>query len=205
MKAKISNSRIQYNKRVTSITPSSDPKDKPLIVDCADTKEPKKYDYVISTAPLSALRYVNLDGCNLSYAQLEGLRCLRYDSSCKIGLKFRTRWWQTLESGSIKGGQSKTDRNIRTVVFPSYGIDDPDADAVMIASYTWSQDAMRIGGLTQGRQSASEKMLIEQVIRELAELHKVVPQKLMDDLEDWYAWDWYSDPHSLGNYGCSWS
>ncbi len=191
---------IQYNKRVTSITPTANGT-KPLSVTYGSSggaKASTEYDYVISTIPLPALRFVELDGCNLSYAQLEGMRTLRYDSSCKVGIRFSSRWWQTLKTGSITGGQTKTDRVVRTVVFPSYGVDDPKADAVMIASYTWSQDAARVGGLINGRNTVDEQFLIDNILKDLAALHDVTFDFLKNELRDWYAWDWYSDPFTLG-------
>ncbi|SJL08495.1 uncharacterized protein ARMOST_11859 [Armillaria ostoyae] len=188
--------KIQYNKRVTSITPTATGT-KPLSVTYG-SEASNEYDYVISTIPLPALRFVDLDGCNLSYAQLEGLRTLRYDSSCKVGIRFSSRWWQTLPTGSIKGGQTKTDRIVRTVVFPSYGVNDLNADAVMIASYTWSQDAARVGGLINGRHTADEQFLIDNILKDLAALHGVTFDFLKKELRDWCAWEWYSDPFTLG-------
>ncbi|KAK0189843.1 flavin-containing amine oxidoreductase-domain containing protein [Armillaria mellea] len=189
---------IKYNKRVTSITPTANGSKrfrKPLSVTYSSgrAKVSTEYDYVISTIPLPALRFVDLDRCNLSYAQLEGMRTLRYSSSCKVGMRFSSRWWQSLATGPIKGGQTKTDRIVRTVVFPSYGIDDPNADAVMIASYTWSQDAARLSGLMNGRNTTDEQLLIDSILKDLAALHG-------NELQDWYAWDWYSHPFTLGAF-----
>lgn len=166
----------------------------------AGARRQTEYDYVVSTVPLPALRFVDLNGCNLSYAQLEGMRTLRYDSSCKVGLRFSTRWWEALSTGAIKGGQSKSDRIFRTAVFPSYGVDDPNADAVMIASYTWSQDAARVAGLIQGRNTVDEQFLVDQILMDLSVIHGVPIGWLKNELQDWCAWDWYSDPFTLGEY-----
>ncbi|KAK7047644.1 hypothetical protein VNI00_006412 [Paramarasmius palmivorus] len=197
----------QYSKRVTKIEPSYTspplPQIRPLSVSytTGTTTHSKSYDYVISTIPLSVLRYVDVDRCNLSYAQREGMRTLRYGSSCKIGIKFTSRWWQNLGTGSIIGGQSKTDRVIRTAVFPSYGIADPKADAVMIASYTWSQDALRVGGLCSGRDHPNEQFLIDHMLEDLAVLHGVTYQFLKKECQDWFAFDWYANPFTLGAFG----
>ncbi|KAF9255691.1 hypothetical protein L218DRAFT_833617, partial [Marasmius fiardii PR-910] len=206
MVSKVSTS-IQYQRRVTSIVPTPKPneQERPLSVtyttdQVRPTKHTTSYNYVISTIRLAALRYVDLDKCNLSYAQREGMRSLRYDSSCKVGIKFTTRWWEKLPSGGILGGQSKTDRVTRTVVFPSYGVGDANADAVMIASYTWSQDAQRIGGLCQGRQHPAEKILIEGILEDIALIHGVTFDFLSTQCVDWYAFDWYNDPFTLGAF-----
>jgi len=199
MVAKIK-TKVTYNRRVISIVPTKANKPLAVTTTSGQTKETTEYSYVISTIPLPALRFVNLDRCNLSYAQREGMRTLRYDSSCKVGLRFSSRWWQTLQSGGIKGGQTKTDRIVRTVVFPSYGINDENADAVMIASYTWSQDALRIGGLCNGRDHPDEQFLIDSILGDLSALHGVTVKTLTDELKDWCAFDWYSDPFTLGAF-----
>jgi len=193
----IGHQSIQLNSRVMKVEPTA--RDKPLSItyQVKLQEESRDYDYVISTIPLSSLRYVNMDDCNLSYVQREGLRTLRYDSSCKVGIKFATRWWEHL-SHPITGGQSKTDRVIRTAVFPSYGIHQKD-DAVMIASYTWSQDALRVGGLCKGRDHPDERILINAIIEDLAYLHDGVDfEYLKGQCQDWYAFDWYADPCTLG-------
>ncbi|KDQ10963.1 hypothetical protein BOTBODRAFT_469085 [Botryobasidium botryosum FD-172 SS1] len=200
--------KIRYkpmlSKRVTDIFPTAN--DKPIAVTYVNNRissapRTKHYDYVISTLPLPSLRLVNIDKCNPSYAQTQALRTLRYDSSVKVALKFRTRWWQTLEGDKgIIGGQTKTDRVVRTVVYPSYGIDDPKADAVMIASYTWSQDAQRIASLVNGPSSTDEKLLVELILNDLAVMHGLDPDFLHDELEDFMAWDWSSSQFSLGAF-----
>jgi hypothetical protein len=213
MYSKISNKPPKPPRRVTKIEPTLVPTCKPLLVTATigatdgqpltEHMEESKtsYDYVISTIPLGALRYVDMDTCNLSYAQWEGIRTLRYDSSCKVGIKFTCRWWEDskfLPLGSIVGGQSKTDRVIRTVVFPSYGVCNPDADAVMIASYTWSQDAQRVGGLFSGQNRPAEELLINNILNDLAIIHDVPLEKLRELLLGWFAFDWNTDPFTLG-------
>ncbi|KAK0433398.1 hypothetical protein EV421DRAFT_1718643 [Armillaria borealis] len=202
MVSKISDpTKIQYNKRVTSITPmaaNGTKRSKPLSVTYGSggAKASTKYNYMISTIPLPALRLIDLDGCNLSNVQLDGMRTLHYDSSCKVGIQFHSRWWETLSTGSIKGGQTKTDRIVRTVVYPSYGVDDEYADAIMIASYTWSQDATRVGGLI----TADEQFLIDNILKDLAALHGITLDFLKKEMRGWCAWDWNSDPFALGAF-----
>ncbi|THU94485.1 hypothetical protein K435DRAFT_668339 [Dendrothele bispora CBS 962.96] len=200
MISQIGYENIQHGKRITKITPTGC--DRPLSVKYTTQLELEErstdYDYVISTIPLSSLRYVDLDRCNLSYVQREGLRTLRYDSSCKVGIKFTTRWWENLQY-PIVGGQSKTDRIIRTAVFPSYGIGQM-GDAVMIASYTWSQDALRVGSFCNGQHHQDKGILINAVLEDLAYLHDVPLEDLKEQCQDWYAFDWYADPYSIGAF-----
>lgn len=98
---------------------------------------PTKYSHVVSTIPLSCLRGVNLAGCELDYGQKTALRSLKYGTGVKVGIKFKTRWWQG-KSFKTQGGSSKTDRQSRVVVYPNYGVDGPaDSPGVLIATYTW--------------------------------------------------------------------
>jgi monoamine oxidase len=205
MLKKLKPNRVHYNKMVTAIAPTDD-NTQPISVTYSSgrtdqgVKSMSTYDYVISTIPLPVLRYVDLEKCNLTYAQKESMRSLRYNSSCKVGLKWRSRWWQQLSTGSIIGGQSKTDLPIRVAVFPSYGVEDQDADAVMIASYTWAQDAVRIGGLMKGTDTQAEKFLIDSILRDLSALHNVSTEFLSKELVDWFAWDWSADQFALGAF-----
>ena len=98
---------------------------------------PTKYSHVVSTVSLSCLRAINLAGCGLDYNQKTALRSLRYGTGVKVGIKFKTRWWQG-EASKKQGGSSKTDRQSRVVVYPNYGLDAPaDTPGVLIATYTW--------------------------------------------------------------------
>ena len=97
-----------------------------------------EFSHVISTIPFSALRSVDISRCNLNYTQKMALRCLNYGPSVKVGIKFKTRWWQTDEFGKQMGGQSSMDHPSRVVVYPSYGIgDQEDKPGVLIAPYNW--------------------------------------------------------------------
>lgn len=107
------------------------------------------YGHVISSIPLGAVRMVDLDECNLSYALSEALRALGYGPSTKVGMRFKTRWWEKL--GHV-GGVSKTDRCTlwlfyqfmlshltgllsrmsRMIVYPSYGIHDPSSASMLV-------------------------------------------------------------------------
>jgi hypothetical protein len=132
------------NKRVTSIKqPRADDPDQRLTVTIDKQNEPSRYHQVICTTPLGCMATMDLGDC-LSYAQKVAVRCLQYDASCKIGIKFATRWWQdptVMKGRPLFGGVSYSDTPLSNVVYPSYGVDSPDATGVLICSYTWAQDA----------------------------------------------------------------
>jgi len=107
----------------------------------------KKYSNVISTMSMACLRMVDLDKIYLSTGQRGAIRQLTYTPSIKIGLQFKTPWWEKL---GIVGGQSSTDRPIRDMVYPSYGPDNSHAgyqnfarSNCMIAAYNGMQDSQR--------------------------------------------------------------
>lgn len=77
---------------------------------------------------------IDMTSLELGYVKDSAIRMVHYDQSVKIGLKFKTRWWQDGPS-PIVGGSSRTDLPIRVCVYPSYGVNVKDAAAVLIASY----------------------------------------------------------------------
>lgn len=194
-----------YSRRVAKIAPTADgtrPSGISLThVDYTTNADSQTtlYDYVVTTMPFPVLGFVDLDECNLSCVQRQAIRSLQYSSSVKIGLKFKSRWWEDLRGCGIKGGTSKTDRMLWSVVYPSYGIDDPNADAVLIACYSWAQDARRLSPLIKGHNSPEEKTLTELTLKDLSALHGFdSPEFLREQLVDYWAWDWGTSPFSGG-------
>ena len=167
----------------------------------ARARTEKKYSQVISTMSFGCLRMVDLDQLYLSFGQRSAIRELMYTPSIKIGLQFKTAWWEKL---NIVGGQSSTDRPIRDVVYPSYGPDSSHPNNqksnCMIAAYNGMQDSQRLGGLMKGKDSPEERVMLDLVMRDLAAVHKVDVEKLWDEFEDYYPWDFYRDEFQLGNY-----
>ena len=70
----------------------------------------------------------------------------------------------------------------------------------MIAAYNGMQDAQRLGGLMHGKDSAEEKVLLDLVMRSLAQLHDVDVDDLWNEFEDYHAWDFYRDSFQLGAF-----
>ncbi|RPA94806.1 hypothetical protein L873DRAFT_1792715 [Choiromyces venosus 120613-1] len=135
----------------------------------------------------------------LDYVQNQALRCLEYGPAIKVGIKFKTRWWQQIPGFGMRGGVSSTDRPTRIVVYPSYGLDDPEnANGVLIASYCWTQDASRLGALIKGKGTEEEKVLLDIIYKDLSEMHGNDPQWYKDQTVDYYAHDWYHDQYSIG-------
>lgn len=192
-----------YSHRVTSVS-MSNPNDPATTMNITVAGHPefskREYSHVVSTVPFSCLRTIDLTGCVLDYKQRMALRCLNYGAGVKVGIKFKTRWWQHDPKFTQQvGGVSSTDRQSRVVVYPSYGLNDPvDAPGVLIAAYNWfvsrtftthacnidpmvvlrTQDAFRFGSLVQSK-DWSER---EDPQREHPDSEVFLLQQVYDDL-----------------------
>ncbi|KAF5325024.1 hypothetical protein D9619_010095 [Psilocybe cf. subviscida] len=185
------------HKRVTKMVDTGDA----IAVTVAGEHEPRIYDQVISTVPLSCLSGINVEDCELFYSQKQAIRSLQLMASTKIGIKFATRWWQdpaVMGDTTIRGGQSSTDIPIRSCVYPSYGLDCKDAPGVLIASYSWSQDALRLGALASGSKEDQEELL-RLTLDNLSKLHNI-PQERFGPVLDFFAHNFYTDPYARGAF-----
>jgi monoamine oxidase len=101
-------------------------------------------DCVIVTIPFSALRHVHVSP-PFPHDKRKAIRQLHYDTSTKILLQFRKPFW---EAEGIFGGNTTTDLPIRFVYYPSHGWG-RNGPAVLLASYTWSDDSLRWDSLSE--------------------------------------------------------
>jgi hypothetical protein len=166
---------------------------------------------LLNTTTLGRLRQMDLTKAGLNYATTQAIRSLGYGPASKVAIKFKRAWWiHDLGEYSIKrGGLGHSDLNLRTCVYPSYNIYDPDnSTAVLLYSYTWQQDAQRIGALTcsnpdHRQKVAEEEELKTPLIRELARMHRnddMTDQQVFDLINnnylDHHAHDWGHDPNT---------
>lgn len=99
-------------------------------------------DYAILSVPFPVLRHVEMIK-PFSRGKQRAIRQLHYDASAKILMQFRRRFWE--EDDGIFGGGTITDLPIRIVYYPDHGRE--TGRGVVLASYTWSEDAQRWGSL----------------------------------------------------------
>ncbi|KZT10364.1 uncharacterized protein LAESUDRAFT_711566 [Laetiporus sulphureus 93-53] len=166
----------------------------------------KSYAHVINTSTLASLRTMDLSDAYLDPAQNMVLRQLTDGPGAKIGVKFKTAWWEDprvmTTFGPIVGGQSFTDRMVRTVVYPSYGAGTSQPSTVLIVSYTWTVDAVRWGALLA---DSSGERLKEIVLRDLAVIHGFDPVEgvafLREQWADHFPFSWMNNPHTIGAFG----
>lgn len=238
---------VQFNSQVVAIDGNvADHLRKPeeyvpltLTIDKSNPKDPnaqpqrrqENYLAVFNSTTLAAMQRMDLQNAGLLWGTKQAIRSLGYGASCKVAIKFKTPWWQ-LDPYNIKmGSVSRTDLPLRVCVYPSYNIEALEGcdrwsecqPSVLLCSYTWGQDAQRIGSLVSrnhprdGCKSEKEKcedcqkdkQLKSLLLRNLALLHATgkgdsTYEKLLARLEEEYvdhhAWDWYRDENMSGAF-----
>jgi monoamine oxidase len=141
-------------------------------------------DYCICTVPFGVLRHIDFRPA-LSKGKYRAIRSLNYNPSTKILLQVRRRFW---ERDGIVGGATPTDLPIRRIVYPSHPPAE-DERGVLLASYTWGQDAARWGALSPGDR-------IDLALRDVAKIHP----EIVDHCEGGASHAWYNDPYAVGAF-----
>ncbi len=162
--------------------------------------EHHNFSHVICTIPLPVLRVIDLSNAKLTTMQSNALRMLNFTQAVKIGLQFKTAWWTTGidkrgKRLNIVGGETYTDRPLKTIVYPSYGDVDEGKTTTLIASYCFGEDAQSLGALI----NKDTERLSKIVLKELADIHDMDLDFLRSELIDTFAWSWSDDLHSMGN------
>ncbi|KAJ5780654.1 Amine oxidase [Penicillium paradoxum] len=182
-----------------------------LSVSCKGEAEARDgYATVFSTVPLGCLQRIDTGSLHLDPIQKEAIRCLRYDDSTKVGIKFAYPWW-IVDCGMRGGGSATTTLPSRKCVYPSHiSAEDWDKPAVLLASYTWGQDASRMGALIGPSSTASSDDgedggddLLDLVLHDLAEQHQqhgITYEKLRALYRDHHAFCWGNSRFSSGGF-----
>jgi monoamine oxidase len=143
-------------------------------------------DYAICTLPFPVLSNIEVSPL-MCRRKRQAIRELRYNPSTKILFQVRHRFWEGAGAG-IVGGTTATDLPIRRIVYPSHS--DPDTErGVLLASYTWGQDALRWG-------SMAEEDRIEQALEDVAKVHP----EILTEFEVGATHAWFNDPHAGGAF-----
>ncbi|MGG3564024.1 flavin monoamine oxidase family protein [Neobacillus rhizosphaerae] len=144
-------------------------------------------DLAIVTIPFSTLRFVKFEPYDsISYYKRAAIRELNYMASTKIGIEFKSRFW---EKEGQKGGKSITDLPIRFTYYPSHGIGTP-GPAVIIASYIWADEALTL-------ESLPEKEQIQYALMNLSEIYG--PQ-VYSEFVSGTSFSWSKNPYSCGAF-----
>jgi monoamine oxidase len=143
-----------------------------------------KGDYAIITAPFPVLRHVEVLK-PFSRPKQRAIRQLHYDASAKIFFQTRRRFWET--DDGIFGGGTVTDLPIRNLYYTDYGKE--TGRGILLASYTWSEDAQRWGSL-------SPQERIVQALENVAVIH---PQ-IVEEFEVGASHMWHDDEFAGGAF-----
>lgn len=212
MADKLKRSKPQFHRQVTAIKTDLEEGSIGLKIKHTDypdhITEERKYFAVFNSTTLGALQRMDLTQADLNYGTKQAIRSLGYGASCKVGMKFKTAWWMKEPLNINRGGIGKTDLPLRVCVYPSYSVGDEKCEpAVLLCSYTWAQDAQRIGSLISSTSPTGENELKEVLFHNLALLHasdKLPYEKLLAIIKDQYithhAYDWYHDPNMSGAF-----
>jgi monoamine oxidase len=139
-------------------------------------------DYAICTLPFSVLRTVER---RFSRDKDRAIRQLNYHASTKVLIQVRRRLWET--NDGITGGASVTDLPIRRLNYPTP--DQSTTRGVLLASYTWGQDALQWGAM-------DPETRIEQALEDLEQIHPGT----LEEFEVGASHAWYGDRWARGAF-----
>ncbi|WP_088071882.1 flavin monoamine oxidase family protein [Gottfriedia luciferensis] len=143
-------------------------------------------DYAIITIPFSLLNFIEvIPRDSFSYHKWKAIRELHYVPSTKIGLQFKSRFW---EKDGV-GGKLTTDLPIRFAYYPS-NHNGKNGSGIILASYTWEDDALIWD-------SMSENDRIMNALKDLATIHG---QQVYTEFITGYTHSWALYPYSGGAF-----
>jgi monoamine oxidase len=141
-------------------------------------------DYAICAIPFSVLRHIEIVK-PFSAGKQKAIRQLNYAASTKVLFQVSERIWETADG--IFGGATVTDLPIRRLNYPTP--DPTTRRGVLLASYTWSQDAARWGAM-------DEETRLEEALEDVARIHPGI----RDVYEVGASHAWYNDRFANGAF-----
>lgn len=155
-------------------------------------EEREEGDFLICTLPCPVLGRIETPG--FSGAKQRSVRQLVYDSSTKVLAVTKRRFWET--DDGIYGGGTFTDLPTATTYYPANNAEakDPAVSArpsMFLASYSWGQQARRLGNLEPTAQR-------EVVLEHLSKVHPQLKEEGM--VTRTIGWSWDRHPWSGGAF-----
>ncbi|KAF2729707.1 hypothetical protein EJ04DRAFT_588283 [Polyplosphaeria fusca] len=148
--------------------------------------ESEEYDYAVVATPFTKVRLWNLP----KYSSLlsRAITTMNYQQSCKVALRYKTRFWEHLDPPII-GGCGATDLpGIGSVCYPAYKINST-GPGVILASYSSGTPCRSLGAL-----SAEDH--IGMVQRAMVEVHGDIATEQFTGAYDRQIWEF--DEHQAG-------
>jgi monoamine oxidase len=139
-------------------------------------------DHAICAVPFPVLRTIEAE---FSHGKRKAIRQLNYSASTKVLFQVRRRRWES-EDG-IFGGGTVTDLPIRRINYPT---PDPSTErGVLLASYTWGQDALQWGAM-------DEETRLEEALGDVSRIHPWI----REEYEVGASHAWYGDRWARGAF-----
>ena len=173
---------IRFGAKMIALDQS--PEDVTVFYQTAAGRDQVTGDYAIITVPFPVLRHVEVLK-PFTRAKQRAIRQLHYDASAKILFQCRRRFWE--EDDGIFGGGTITDLPIRNLYYPDHGRE--TGRGVILASYTWSEDAQRWGSLSPDDR-------IEQALEDVRRSIR----RCCEEFEVGASWMWHDDEFAGGAF-----
>ncbi len=141
-------------------------------------------DYAIVTLPFSVLRQVEVM-TPFSRDKQRAIRQLNYPASTKILFQVSERVWEA--DDGIYGGATVTDLPVRRLNYPTP--DPTTRRGMLLASYTWDQDAARWGAM-------DEETRLEEALEDVSKIHP----RIREVYEVGASHAWYDDRFANGAF-----
>ena len=141
-------------------------------------------DFCVCTVPFPVLRTIDVL-TPFGHDKQRAIRQLSYAASTKVLFQVRRRIWE--EEDGILGGGTVTDLPVRRLNYPT---PDPSTSrGVLLASYTWSQDALQWGAM-------DEETRLEEALGDVERIHPGI----RDVFEVGASHAWYGDRWARGAF-----
>jgi monoamine oxidase len=150
-------------------------------------------DYIMCTVPCPVLTRIVVEP-ELPGPKARAIRQLNYDSSTKVLIVAKRRFWET--DDGIFGGGTFADLPTGTTYYPSDNAEAKDprvsrGPGVLLASYSWGQNARRLASLPHRERLAS-------VVQHLSRVHPQLRETGM--VRESASWSWDNHPYSGGAF-----
>jgi len=186
-------SKPQLGCEVVRLTQQADRKRAAAVYRQGGAERRVEGDYVLCTVPCPVMTRIVVEP-ELPGPKARAIRQLNYDSSTKVLVVTRRRFWET--DDGIFGGGTFTDLPTGTTYYPSDNAEAKDprvsrGPGVLLASYSWGQGARRLASLPHKERVAS-------VLQHLSRVHPQLREPGI--VRESASWSWDNHPYSGGAF-----
>ncbi len=177
---------IKFNTKVTKINQD----ETGVTVDYVDSNDSEgisksiRADWCICNIPLSVLTQIDI---NVSEPMKQAMAAVPYDTSFKVGLEFKRRFWE--EDEWIYGGITYTDLPITQISYPSQDLF-TSGSGVLLGAYGFGEASYKFNSLTP-----------KERINAALEYGKRIHPQYTKEFRSGTSVAWHRIPWSLGCYG----